>query len=182
MTIFPTHKTELKTKLPRQEILERLESNNIYTIGFYYKLKENGKDYILNPIRKERGRNIFTPVVNVKIAENTSHTAVSLSFQPLKVNTIGFLISSLLFFAASVGFSVFDIVNTGFSIGNLLTILVWVFVYIFFMLMFSFEVLSIRKQIEEHIEAESIETPEEEMSKLQKWYEKDREPFKFRNK
>ena len=182
MTIFPTHKTELKTKLPRQEILERLESNNIYTIGFYYKLKETGKDYILNPIRKERGRNIFTPVVNVKIAEKTSHTAVSLSFQPLKVNTIGFLISSLLFFAASVGISVFDIVNTGFSIGNLLTILVGVFVYIFFMLMFSFEVLSIRKQIEEHIEAESIETPEEEMSKLQKWYEKDREPFKFRNK
>ena len=182
MTIFPTHKTELETKLPRQEILERLESNNIYTIGFYYKLKETGKDYILNPIRKESGRNIFTPVVNVKIAENTSHTAVSLSFQPLKVNTIGFLISSLLFFAASVGFSVFDIVNTGFSIGNLLTILVGVFVYIFFMLMFSFEVLSIRKQIEEHIEAESIETPEEEMSKLQKWYEKDREPFKFRNK
>lgn len=182
MTIFPTHKTELQTKLPRQETLEKLESNNIYTIGFYYELKENGKDYILNPIRTNRGRNIFTSVVNVKIAEKTSHTAVSLSFQPLKVNTVGFLIFSLLFFAASVGISVFDIVNTGFSIGNLLTILVGVFVCIFFMLMFSFEVLSIRKQIEELIEAESIDTPEEEMSKLQKWYEKDREPFKFRNK
>lgn len=182
MTIFPTHKTELKTKLPRQETLEKLESNNIYTIGFYYELKENGKDYILNPIRTNRGRNIFTSVVNVKIAEKTSHTAVSLSFQPLKVNTIGFLISSLLFFAASVGISVFDIVNTGFSIGNLLTILIGLLFYICCMLMFSFEVLSIRKQIEELIEAESIDTPEEEMSKLQKWYEKDREPFKFRNK
>lgn len=182
MTIFPTHKTQLKTKLSHKETLERLESNNIYTTGFYYKLKENGKDYILDPIRKESGRNIFTSVVNVKIAEKTSHTIVNLSFQPLKANTIGFLISSLLFFTALVGISVFNIVNTGFSIGNLLTILEGLFVYIFFMLMFSFEVLSIRKQIEEHIEAENIDTPEEEMSKLQKWYEKDREPFKFRNK
>ncbi len=182
MTIFPTHKTELKTKLSRQEILEKLESNNIYTIGFYYKLKENGNDYILNPTRKESGHNIFTSVVNVKITEKSSYTAVSLRFLPLKANTIGFLISSLLFFAASVGITAFNIVNKGFSIGNLLTLLIGLFVYIFFMLMFSFEVLSIKKQIEEHIEAESIETPEEEMSKLQKWYEKDREPFKFRNK
>lgn len=182
MTLFPTHKTELKTKLPRQEILERLKSNNIYTKGFYYELKENRKDYILNPIRKGSGRNIFTSVVNIKIAEKTSHTIVNLSFQPLKANAIGFLITTLLLFSVSVGLSVFDILKTGFSIGNLLTLMIGLLFYIFCMLMFSFEVLSIRKQIEEHIEAESIDTPEDEMSKLQQWYEKDREPFKFRNK
>lgn len=174
MTIFPTHKSELKTKLSRQEILDRLEHNNIYTIGFYYQLETNGKSYLLNLVRKESGRNIFATTVNVKIAEKTSHTIVSLSFLPLKANSIGILIFSLLFIAVTLVISAFDIVNTGFSIGNLLTILAGWLLYIFCMLMFSFEVLSIRKQIEEHIEAEIHEVTEDEMSRLQKWYEKKR--------
>lgn len=180
MTIFPTHKTKLKTKLSRQEILEKLKHNNIYTIGFYYKLKEKGKSYILNPVKKERGRNIFASEVNVKIAEKSQHTIVDLSFSPLKSTNIGILISSLLLFLGCVGVAVFDIVNTGFSVGTLLYLPIGLIFYIIAMLMFSFEAISIRKQIEEHIEAEPEE--EKEASKLQDWYEKEREPFKFRNK
>lgn len=182
MTIFPTHKTELKTKLPHQEVLKRLERNNIYTIGFYYELKENNTSYILNPVRKDRGRNIFASTVNVKISEKNLYTTVNLSFLPLKATNIGVLFLSLLIFVISASISVFNILNTGFSIGNLCLLLIGVLFYIFCMLMFSFEVISTKKQIEEHIDAESNEIPEEEKSKLQKWYEKEREPFKFRNK
>ncbi|MDO4420118.1 MAG: hypothetical protein Q4B92_07120 [Ruminococcus sp.] len=182
MTIFPTHKTALKTTLSKQEVLERLEHNNIYTIGFYYELKENGTAYTLNPVRKESGRNIFASVVNVKITEKSPHTIVNLRFSSLKSTTIGVLISSVLIFFAFAGLAISDIINTGFSISSLIYFFIGLLFYVFFMLMFSFEVLSIRKQIEEHVDAESNEISEEEMTKLQKWYEKEREPFKFRNR
>ncbi|MBQ7809516.1 MAG: hypothetical protein IJ346_00950 [Clostridia bacterium] len=180
MTIFPTHKTELKTKLTKQEVLNNLEQNNIYTVGFYYELKQTNKSYILNPFKKERGRNLFSPVVNVKLSEKPMHTQVNLSFSPLKATSTGVLISSLLLFIACIGVAVLDIANTGFSVGTLLYLPIGLLFYIIAMLMFSFEVISIRTQIEEHIEAEPEEV--KEPSKLQDWYEKDREPFKFRNK
>ena len=182
MTIFPTHKTELKTKLSKQEVLERLEKNNIYTIGFYYELKNKGTSYLLNPTRKDHGRNIFATNVNIKISEKIQHTTVDLSFFPLKSTNIGLLIFSLLVFISSVAIGVFEIINTGFSINKLIYIPIVLLFYVIMMLMFSFEVISIRKQIEEALEAEIHEVTEEEMSKLQKWYEKEREPFKFRNK
>ena len=180
MTIFPTHKTKLKTELTKQEVLNNLEQNNIYTVGFYYELKQNSKSFILNPVKKERGRNLFAPVINVELSEKSMHTQVNLSFSPLKATSIGVLISSLLLLAISVGIAFFDIANTGFSVGTLLYLPIGLIFYIITMLMFSFEAISIRKQIEEHIEAEAEE--EKEPSKLQDWYEKDREPFKFRNK
>ncbi len=182
MTIFPTHKTELKTTLSKQEVLERLEQNNIYTIGFYYELKEKGTAYILNPVRKESGRNLFASAVNVKIAEKSPHTIINLSFLPLKATNIGVLIISILIFLAFAGLAISDIVNTGFSISSLIYFFIGLLFYVYCMLMFSFEALSVKKQIEEHIDAESSEISEDEMSKLQKWYEKEREPFKFRNK
>mgnify|MGYP003290814777 CR=1 FL=1 len=183
MTIFPTHKTQLKTKLSRQEILENFEHNNIYTLGFYYELKENGKSYILNPVRKENSRQNFAPIVNLKITEKYPYTNVSLSFLPIKTTGIMSLIFSIAFLVASAGFATHDFINSGFSLGSLLLyISIGLSYYIISFLKFSFEVLSIKKQIEEHINAGNTEISEEKMSKLQSWYEKERDPFKFKNK
>ena len=174
MTIFPTHKTELKTKLPRHEVVKRLEDNDIYTVGFKYVLKENGISYRLEPKRKDRGRNILAPIIDVKISEKLPDTFITLSFYPLKATNIGLMIISLIFFAISIGAATFEIINTGFSTSKLFYIPICLLFYTIVMLMLSFEVISIRKQIEETVEAEIHEVTEEEMSKLQKWYEKKR--------
>ena len=183
MTIFPTHKTELKTDLSKQEVLETLEHNNIYTPGFYYKLKENGttytKDelaeisatYTLNPVRKNSGRNLFAPVIDLKIIEKTPHTIVNLSFSSLKSTNLGVLISSILIFIAFAGLAVSDIVNTGFSIGSLIFFPIGLLFYVFCVLMFSFEVRSINKQIEEHINAKPDEPTEKKKFKPRNRYE-----------
>lgn len=55
MTIFPTHKTEYKTKLPRHEVINRLEHNDFYVIGFDYKLVNADNGHTLKPIREELG-------------------------------------------------------------------------------------------------------------------------------
>lgn len=171
MTIFPTHKTKLKTDLSKQEVLEKLECNNIYTIGFYYELKENGTAYTLNPVRKNSGRNLFAPVIDLKIIEKQPHSIVNLSFSSLKSSSTGVLIVSVLVFIAFAGLAVADIVNKGFTTGSLIYFPIGLLFYVFCMLMFFFEVRSIKTQLKEHLNAELYKPAKKGKSKHLNRYE-----------
>lgn len=183
MTIFPTHKTELKTKLPRHEVLKRLVHNDFYVWGFDYNLDKIKHDYILKPVRKPLGpRNSGVPVIKLNITPQKDGTGINLSFSPFTFVSIFLIIWLSMALVMQILLICMITIPYGFILTHLLPTFIGGLFYLISLIIFSVEVISIRKQIEEHIEAESIETPEEEISKLQKWYEKDREPFKFRNK
>ncbi len=183
MTLFPTHKTELKTKLPRHEVLKRLVHNDFYVAGFFYKLDKIKYDYILKPVRQEFGpRNSGVPIIKINITPQTNGTKVNLSFRPFMVVNIFLLVWLTMALAMQVALIVTSFPQYGFRLGYLLPSFVCSIGYLIALIIFSVEVISIRKQIEEALEAEIHEVTEDEMSKLQQWYEKDREPFKFRNK
>ncbi len=183
MTIFPTHKTQLKTKLPRHEVLKRLVHNDFYVWGFDYKLDKVKHDYLLKPVRQALGpRNAGVPVIKINITPKTNGTGVNLSFKPFTGVSIFLLV--WLFMALAMQILIIGMITVpyGFQLTHLLPTFIGGLGYLMGLIIFSVEVISIRKQIEEHIDAESIETSEEKILKLQSWYEKEREPFKFRNK
>ena len=181
MTIFPTHKTELKTKLPRHDVLKRLVHNDFYAWGFNYKLDKIKQNYILKPVRKPLGpRNAGVPVIRINIIPQTDGTDVKLSFTPFTGVSIFLMVWLSMALAMQILIIAMITVPYSFTIIQLLPTFIAGIFYLIFLIIFSVEVISIRKQIEEHIEAEPEEV--KEPSKLQDWYEKDREPFKFRNK
>ncbi len=174
VTIFPTHKTELKTKLPRHEILKRLEGNDFYALGYNYKLIKDKEKYFIVP---ERDVNSYRshkcsapPTIHLHINTNIENTKVQLNFFPLTRDIVitASAVATILLFQFIVLFwgniSFISFLPTIFS----------PIAYLGGFLKFSFEVINIRKQIEEAIEAEIHEVTEDEMSKLQKWYEKKR--------
>lgn len=178
MTIFPTHKTELKTKLPRHEVIKRLQHNDFYALGYCYELEKNNENYTLTPKRDTtvyRSPNSTTPpIIAMSIEQKSDNAKVALRFFPLKREIIRALWGlALLLFAQILVFALYTI-HKGIDFAFFAPIIAGVIVYLLFFLAFSFEVLSIRKQIEEAIEAEIHEVTEDEMSKLQKWYEKKR--------
>jgi len=175
MTIFPTHKTELKTKLPRHEVLKRLVHNDFYVSGFDYKLDKIKSNYILKPVRQALGpRNSGVPIIKINIAPKTDGTGVSLSFIPFTAVSIFLLIWLSMAFAMQILIICMITVPHGFRLTHLLPTFIGGIGYLISLIIFSVEVISIRKQIEEAIEAEIHEVTEDEMSKLQKWYEKKR--------
>lgn len=175
MTIFPTHKTELKTKLPRHEVLKRLVHNDFYVAGFDYKLDKINYDYILKPVRQELGpRNAGVPVTKINITPQKDGTSVNLSFHPLMGVNIFLMVWLTMTLAMQVLTICMITVPYSFTLTHLLPSFIGAIGYLIALIIFSAEVISIRKQIEECIEAEIHEITEEEMSKLQKWYEKKR--------
>ncbi len=175
MTIFPTHKTELKTKLPRHEVLKRLVHNDFYVWGFDYKLDKIKFDYILKPVRQAFGpRNAGVPVIRLNITPKTDGTGVSLSFIPFTAVSIFLLIWLSMAFVMQILIVCMITVPYGFRLTHLLPTFMGGIGYLISLIIFSVEVISIRKQIEEAVEAEIHEATEDEMSKLQKWYEKKR--------
>ena len=181
MTIFPTHKTELKTKLPRHEVLKRLVHNDFYAWGFNYKLDKIKHDYILKPVRQPLGpRNAGEPVIKLSITPQKDGTSIDLSFVPFTSVCIFLIIWLSMALVMQILLICMITIPYGFMLTHLLPTFMGGLFYLISLIIFSVEVISIRTQIEEHIEAEPEE--EKEPSKLQDWYEKDREPFKFRNK
>ncbi len=175
MTIFPTHKTKLKTKLPRHEVLNRLVHNDFYVWGFDYKLDKIKYDYFLKPVRQELGpRNSGVPVIKINLTPQTDGTKLNLSFRPITAVSIIFLIWLTMAFAMQIAFIATTIGEVGFSLVHLLPTLMGLVAYLVGLIIFSVEVISIRKQIEEALEAEIHEVTDGEKSKLQKWYEKKR--------
>ena len=178
MTIFPTHKTELKTKLPRYEVINRLENNDFYALGYCYELEKGNADYSLIPKRDNivyrSPKSSSPPIVALSIEQKSDNTNVALKFSPLKKEIIrAFWGFALLLLAQIFVFALYTVHN-GIDFAFFVPIIAGAIGYLLFFLAFSFEVLSIRKQIEEAIEAEIHEVTEDEMSKLQKWYEKKR--------
>lgn len=183
MTIFPTHKTELKTKLPRHEVLKRLVHNDFYVWGFDYKLDKIKSNYILKPVRQALGpRNAGVPVIKINITPKTDGIDVCLSFIPFTAVSIFLLIWLSMAFAMQILIIYMITAPYGFRLTHLLPTFIVGLGYLIGLIIFSVEVINIRKQIEEHINAESTEISEEKMSKLQSWFEKEREPFNFRHK
>jgi len=175
MTIFPTHKTELKTKLPRHEVLKRLVHNDFYVWGFDYKLDKVKHDYLLKPVRQALGpRNAGVPVIKLNITPKTDGTSINLSFTPLTGVSIFMLIWLSMALAMQILIICMITVPYGFRFTHLLPTFMGGIGYLISLIIFSVEVISIRKQIEETLEAEIHEVTEDEMSKLQKWYEKKR--------
>lgn len=172
MTIFPTHKTELKTKLPRHEVVKRLEDNDFYVVGYDYKLEKNQIDYTLKPVHEPQGpRNQTAPVIKLDIKPNVDYTRVSMSFRPFTAISIIYLVTLIFIFVFQIALAVVGFNYGQFNILYLLPTFITGLVYLISLIIFSVEVISIRKQIEEAIEAEIHEVTEDEMSKLQKWYE-----------
>lgn len=175
ITVFPTHKTELKTKLPRHEVLKRLETNDFYVVGYDYKLVKNHDDYTLKPVHEPQGpRNDSVPVIMLDVKPSGDYTHIFMSFRPFTAVSIIFLVILLSLFAFQVALTVIGVNAQQFNILYLLPTFITGLVYLISLIIFSLEVISIRKQIEELLEAEIHEVTEDEMSKLQKWYEKKR--------
>ena len=175
MTIFPTHKTELKTKLPRHEVLKRLEDNDFYVVGYDYKLEKNQNGYTLKPVHEPQGpRNDSVPVITLDVRPNVDYTHISMSFRPFTAISVIYLVTLIFIFAFQIALSVVGFNYGQFNILYLLPTFITGLVYLINLIIFSVEVISMRKQIEETIEAEIHEVTEDEMSKLQKWYEKKR--------
>lgn len=182
MTIFPTHKTEFKTNLSRQEVIDRLECNDFYFPGAHYELKKYTGYHELITVNENKPSSNKTFRSKIVINPEAKGSTVKLSFYPddgqnimnIMVLVILLVIQAVLIIAS---------VNKGFlSTAIFIPAITAPAYYIIQLIFFSVMAITLRKQIEEHIEAEKTEIPIEETSKLQQWYEKDREPFKFRNK
>ncbi len=176
MTIFSTHKTDYETKLSKNEVVERLKNNDFYVPSFKYQLQEEDDSYTLYPLCESKWvKNSFIPVLSVSVSENNNETTkVSTKYEPLK--------SSVVVFIAILGFAllmqivtaVVGAITGGLGLVHFVPAALMCFGYLLFMAAFSLQVNHIRIQLEETIEAEIHEITEEEMSKLQRWYEKKR--------
>lgn len=178
MTIFPTHKTELKTKLPRHEVLKRLENNEFYAIGYCYKLEKSDADYTLKPQRDttvyRNPKSSTPPIMAMSIEQKRDNTEVDLKFFPLRREIAITAIGITLVMLMQIAVLIISITHNNISFNSFIPSMVGIIVYLLGLLKFSFEVIHIRKQIVEALEAEIHEVTEDEMSKLQKWYEKKR--------
>ena len=175
MTIFPTHKTRLKTKLPRHEVLRKLENNDFYALGYDYKLEKTDSQFTLNPYRDTtiyRSINSSSPpIIAMSVEQKSDITEINLRFFPLKREIIRTSLAVALVFLIQLVILIICITQQCINYTTFIPSLAGIMVYLFCFIIFSVEVISIRKQIEEHIEAEIQEVNEDEMSKLQKWYE-----------
>ena len=174
MTIFSTHKTELKTKLPRQEVINRLECNDFYNPAASYELKKHTGFFELITVNKNKPPKDKTFRAKVVINPEREGSTVKLSFYPDEGNVIMNAIVLVILLVIQAVLIITSVNNAFFSPAVFIPVIIAPVYYLLQSISFSFMVVTLRKQIEETIEAEIHEITEEEMSKLQRWYEKKR--------
>lgn len=175
MTIFPTHKTELKTKLSRQEVIDRLEFNNFYYPNVDYELRKYPGYFILMSVYRN-GKPPKSNEFRAKIVINPEEkgSTVTLKFYPEESRAIWDLVILIILMIIQVVLIITAINNSSLSLGVFAPIIIAPIYYILQTIFFSVLAITLKKQIEEALEAEIHEVTEDEMSKLQKWYEKKR--------
>lgn len=175
MTIFPTHKTEYKTALPKDEVINRLEYNDFYAPNCDFELRKHNGYFTLLVINRDTHppkANPFRAKVVINAEEKGS--TVKLSFYPHETRTSGTLADLIILLILQI-MLIITAINNSFFIPAIFTpIIVAPIYYLVNLILFSVGAITLEKQIAECIEAEIHEVTEDEMSKLQKWYEKKR--------
>ena len=175
MTIFPTRKTELKTKLSKQEAIERLEFNKFYHPNTDYELRKFSDHFMLvsvNRINHPPKANTFRAKTIINQKEQGS--TVTLRYYPDEGRVGIDLTVLIILIVIQIILIITAVLNSYLSLAVFIPIIIATIYYLIQLILFSVLAISLEKQIEEAIEAEIHEVTEDEMSKLQKWYEKKR--------
>lgn len=183
MTIFPTRKAKYKTALSKDEVINRLEFNDFYLPNGDYELRKHNGYFVLMSV----SRNNHPPKANTfraKFIVNAEEkgSTIKLSFYPDEAQAYVHLTVLIILLIIQAVLIITAINNSFLSPAIFVPIITAPIYYLLQAISFSVLAITLEKQIAEAIEAEIHEITEEEMSKLQKWYEKERDPFKFRNK
>ena len=172
MTIFPTHKTELKTKFSRQEIINRLECNDFYYPAASYELRKHAGYFELITIYENKPPTDNPFRAKVIINPEKTGSTVRLSFYPDEGYVIMNAIVLIILLVIQAVLIITSVSNAFLSPAVFIPIIIAPIYYLMQLIFFSVSVISLRKQIEEAVEAEIHEITENEMSRLQKWYER----------
>ncbi len=175
MTIFPTHKTELKTKLSRQEVIDRLEFNNFYYPNTDYVLKKLPGHFMLMSVHHyDPPTNANTFRAKIVINPEKNGSTVRISYYPDERDVIKYITLFSIMMIVQVILIIVAIQKSFMMLAVFTPLIFAPILYLATLIFFSVLAVTLEKQIEEAIEAEIHEVTEDEMSKLQKWYEKKR--------